>query len=192
MTRSATDVTWTSVVDGDLGVDCWKLYETAFRQVNALAVQRHLMSQDEFDAAMADVRVRKFVAYDHGTVPPVLVGLATFTNDLDAVPLVSPQYFERRWPHLYADRRIWYCGFVGVIPGPRGMATDAYARLVAAMFETAADDGAMIVLDLCDHNAHQRGMARTIPLMLGRLDPGVETTRLDAQTFWAYTPTTAR
>lgn len=185
--RHTTRVGWVDSVDGDLAEDLWKLYETAFREVNALAVQRHLMHRGEFDEVMADRRVRKYVAREDGDPGPA-VGLATFTNHLDAVPLVSPAYFERRWPHLYAKRRIWYCGFVAVVPGARGMPTDAYPQLVSAMFTTAAEQHAMIVLDLCDHNSKGRGMERSIPLMLHRLDPDVATELLDRQSFWAYTP----
>src|SRR5262245_2149390 len=118
----------------DLLDDAWNLYSTAFDGLNALAVQRHLMYRDEFKDVMLDPRVQKFLYLaDDGA----LCGLAPYTTTLDAVPLISPPYFERRWPEHYAQRRIWYCGFVAVEHTER--AVNAFADLVEAMYLTAKD-----------------------------------------------------
>ena len=102
----------TDLVDEQLE-QAWQLYGVAFSHLNALTVQRHLMYRSEFDDVMTDRRIEKWLAYsDDG----VLLGLATYTNQLSAWPLISPEYFARRWPAHYADSRIWYCGFVAV-PG---------------------------------------------------------------------------
>lgn len=171
--------------------EAWTLYYEAFKDLNAMAVQRHLMHRDEFDAVMTDVRVRKYLAVDIDGDRPALRGLSTFTDDLAAVDLISPEYFERRWPQLYADRKIWYCGFVCVPPGPRGMPSDAYAQLVGAMYKVAHEGKGIIALDFCAHNGEVRRMRSAIPAMLGHIDPGMDAERLDVQEYWMYTPTTA-
>jgi hypothetical protein len=159
--------------------DAWDLYETTFREVNALAVQRHLMYRAEFDDVMGDDRVRKYLALDNAGN---LAGLATFTNDLYSMPLISPDYFARRWPAEFGDRTIWYCGFVGVHPDRQH--SGVFAELVETMWRDAA--GGLICLDLCRENGEFRRMERVIPLMLHRLAGPGEATRMDTQTFWLY------
>lgn len=162
--------------------EAWTLYHTAFRELNAYAVQRHLMYRHEFDEVMRDTRVRKYLwLNDDGA----LGGLSTYTNDLDAVPLISPQYFERRWPDLYAQRRIWYCGFVGVHPNCQGNHR-AFADMVEAMYLEAATSGGIIALDMCRFNDESRRLSRAIPLMLHRLSGNVRTERMDEQSYWLY------
>lgn len=165
----------------DLTAEAWTLYEETFRDLNAYAVQRHLMYRAEFDDVMGDDRVEKYLALDDDGA---LVGLSTYTNQLDAMPLISPAYFARRWPDLYATRRIWYCGFVAV--HPRGQGGTAFGELVEAMYRVAAAQNGIIALDTCKHNNDTRHLDRVIPLMLHRLSGEVRTERMDEQTFWLY------
>src|SRR5258706_16131432 len=90
------------LVQGDLREEAWTLYSEAFDELNALAVQRHLMYRNEFDDVMADPRVQKYLCLD---VDDALRGMSIYTNDLGAVPLISPPYFERHWPEHFAERR---------------------------------------------------------------------------------------
>jgi hypothetical protein len=161
--------------------EAWTLYDGAFRELNAFAVQRHLMYRNEFDYVMSDERVQKYLCLDDDDR---LCGFSTYTNDLDAVPLISPPYFARRWPQHYAERRIWYCGFVAVPPG--GRAGNTFAELVKAMYMVAATQNGIIALDMCRHNDEIRRMSRVIPLMLHRLSGDVRTERMDEQSFWLY------
>ena len=163
----------------------WELYERAFRGMDGLAVQRHLMHRGEFDDVAGDRRVLKYCALDDdGT----LCGLATYTNVLDAMPLISPAYFARRWPKHYAEGRVWYCGFVAVDPTGNG----AFPALVAAMYERAdahawAGRGWVAALDLCRHNAVERRLDRAIASLLRRISAGrVRAEPADAQTYWVY------
>jgi hypothetical protein len=161
--------------------EAWTLYYTAFRELNAYAVQRHLMYRSEFDDVMRDQRVQKYLCLDdNGT----LCGLSTYTNDLDAVPLISPEYFARRWPELYATRRIWYCGFVAVHPDAQ--ATSTFGELVEAMYLVAATQSGIIALDMCRFNDASRRLSRVVPLMLHRLSGHVRTERMDEQSYWLY------
>jgi hypothetical protein len=161
--------------------EAWSLYYTAFRELNAFAVQRHLMYRDEFDDVMRDRRVQKYLCLDDDEN---LCGLSTYTNDLDAVPLISPAYFQRRWPGLYADRRIWYCGFVAVHPQSRS--ATAFGDMVEAMYQVAAIQNGIIALDMCRFNDETRRLSRVIPLMLHRLAGKVRTERMDDQSYWLY------
>jgi hypothetical protein len=161
--------------------EAWTLYYTAFRELNAFAVQRHLMYRSEFDEVMGDQRVQKYLCFDNDDV---LCGLSTYTNDLDAVPLISPEYFARRWPELYAEHRIWYCGFVAIHPDSRN--PSAFYELVEAMYRLAATQNGIISLDMCRFNDESRRLSRVIPLMLHRLSGEVRTERMDDQSYWLY------
>jgi hypothetical protein len=161
--------------------DAWTLYNEAFRELNALAVQRHLMYRSEFDEVMRDQRVQKYLCVDDDDT---LCGLSTYTNDLAAMPLISPQYFERRWPQHFAERRIWYCGFVAV--DPKGRAANTFGELVRAMYLLAATQNGIIALDMCRRNDQFRRLSRVVPLMLHRLSGEVRTERMDEQSYWLY------
>jgi hypothetical protein len=168
-------------IHGNLLEEAWTLYYTAFRDLNAYAVQRHLMFRSEFDDVMCDQRVQKYLCMDDNDM---LCGLSTYTNDLVAVPLISPEYFERRWPELYAEHRIWYCGFVAIHPDSR--APSAFAELVEEMYKVAATQNGIISLDMCRYNDQSRRLSRVIPLMLHRLSGEVRTERMDEQSYWLY------
>jgi len=168
-------------VQEDLIGEAWDLYYTAFQELNALAVQRHLMYRGEFNEVMADERVQKYLSLDDQST---LCGLSTYTNDLDAVPLISPQYFQRRWPQHFAERRIWYCGFVAVRASER--AASAFSELVEAMYLAARTQNGIIGLDFCRFNDSSRRMARVIELKLHRLSGEVRAERMDEQSYWLY------
>ena len=168
-----------------LADEAWAVYYAAFRELNALAVQRHLMYRSEFDEVMNDRRVRKYLAVDDdGT----LAGLSTFTDHLDAVPLISPQYFERRWPRHYAEHRIWYIGFVAVKPTRWG--SRAFGELVEAMRQVAAPQAGIVGIDVCMHNASgktHRHLPEAVRRMVAGPSPGVRMSCADTQSYWMYT-----
>jgi hypothetical protein len=174
-------------VQGGLRDEAWALYSEAFEELNALAVQRHLMYRNEFDDVMADNRIQKYLCLDDDDS---LRGMSIYTNDLDAVPLISPPYFERRWPQHYAERRIWYCGFVATQKD--GRAATAFGEMVAAMYFTAAAQNGLIALDFCKRTDDIRHMSRVVRLMLHRLSGDVHAQRMDEQQYWLYEfPSTA-
>jgi hypothetical protein len=168
--------------------EAWRLYCEAFDEMRSASVHRRVMHRAEFDAVMADRRVDKYLAI--GTGRPgggQLCGLATYTNDLDAVPLISPQYFQRRWPERFARRRIWYCGFVAVAPGAeQGETGTVFGALVEAMYRVAAAGDGIIALDFCRHDHEVHRMPRAVRLMLHRLSGSVHCQRLDEQSYWLY------
>jgi hypothetical protein len=173
------DVEITKVVAADRFEDAWSLYTDAFEELRTVAVQRHLMRRAEFAEVMADDRVSKYLAYDGDT----LVGLATLTNDLDAMPLISPDYFAHRWPDHYAQRRIWYLGFIAIRPDQRGGAVRAL--LVDRLWQPVRANCGVAALDICARN-DALGLPGAIQRALEALSPDVVTTRLDEQVYWAY------
>ena len=170
------------ITDDEMHKAAWELYDGAFRDLRSLAVQRHLMYQSEFDEVMLDRRVEKYLCIDDDGK---LCGLSTYTNDLFAIPLIAPEYFERRWPDLYRQNKIWYCGFAAV--GTEARATRAFAELIEAMYRTAADRNGIIAMDACRYNDDERNFARVIRLMLHRLSGGaVRAECMDQQSYWIY------
>lgn len=161
--------------------EAWALYDDAFQELNGLAVQRHLMYRDEFDSVMRDTRVEKYLCLDDtGT----LCGMSTFTNHLDAVPLISPRYFQRRWPQHYAERRIWYVGFVAVHRD--GRTVNAFLELVEAMQLVVALRNGVVGLDVCRYNDEARNLSRAVGLLVRRITPEVRVERADEQSYWLY------
>ena len=65
---------------------------------------------------MLDPRVTKLMLAAAGR----LGGLSTMTNDLDAAPLISRDYFRHRRPERYERRTVWCVGFVATHPDHRG------------------------------------------------------------------------
>ncbi|GIM94692.1 toll/interleukin-1 receptor domain-containing protein [Paractinoplanes toevensis] len=94
--------------DDHLLEDLWDLYFNRTVGFNSLRIQRSLMYRSEFDEVMRDERIEKLLCLGPDGRP---LGMAALTNDLDAMPLVSPQYFERLWPDHYARRQIWMIEF---------------------------------------------------------------------------------
>jgi len=165
----------------DARPEAWRLYTEVFDDLRFRAVRRQVMYRPEFDSVMTDRRVSKCLAQDDGGG---LRGLSTFTNDLAAVPLISPEYFERRWPDRFAARRIWYCGFVAVRPGTEN--SGVFAALVEAMYRAAAPQDGIIGLDLCRHDDQVSKVSRAVRLMLHRLSGDVRAQRADEQAYWLY------
>lgn len=162
----------------------WALYASAFEQLRYAAVQRHLMYRHEFDEVMRDARVSKYLALDSVRI----AGLATFSNELDAMPLISPDYFARRWPNEYADKRVWYLGFFAVDHAYRG--TGVFDQVIAKLWAQVRAHGGVAGLDVCDYNT-ALGLPAAIQRTLQGLTPQVITERADTQTFWCYILPTA-
>lgn len=159
----------------------WALYERAFDELRSAAVQRHLMTRAEFRAGLADERVLKLVVTDdEGRTG----AMATMTNALDAVPLISPEYFARRWPALYAEKRVWYVSFVAVDPGHQN--AGAMARLIGRMLEEFGGGSGLICVDICRYREQASRLSEVIERQANRVLPGVKRIDLDAQVYWGY------
>jgi GNAT superfamily N-acetyltransferase len=170
----------TEKLDARLLDAAWRLYIEAFDELRSVAVQRHLLYRNEFDDMMRDGRVTKYLSFD---AAGNLSGLATYTNEVTAFPLISPEYFARRWPEHFAQKRIWYVGFMAVHPKQRRRGT--FDKLVEALYRTATAEHGMVVLDMCRRNEIY-GLPHAIESVLGRLTPQVRTKRMDEQSYWLY------
>ncbi|WP_051368032.1 hypothetical protein [Hamadaea tsunoensis] len=175
----------------------WRLYADAFAQLRTAAMQRHVMSRPEFDAVMADRRVEKHLAIDNGAsgnsaggnsatdngAGETITGLATFTNVLEAMPLVSPEFFAHRWPDQYARHQVWYLGFFAIHEEYRS--TGIFETVIAQMWAHVQAGGGVAALDVCGVNA-QLGLPQAITRTLRELSPEVLAGQVDTQTYWAF------
>jgi hypothetical protein len=167
--------------DAEILESAWQLYVDAFRELNTLAVQRHLMYRSEFDEVMSDQRVQKYLCLDDAGT---LCGVSTYTNDLDAVPLISPEYFERHWPDHYAAHKIWYIGFVAVHPQAQGR--HVFTQLVEEMYVIPEAQNGLVGIDICSYNDHARNMSHIFRSMVERLASHVRFQRIDQQSYWLW------
>lgn len=170
------------LIEGPLLETAWQLYAEAFAVLRTTAVQRHVMHRAEFDEMMADRRVQKFLAY---SPQGALYGLSTFTNELDAIPLISPDYFQAQFPDRYAARQIWYVGFVAV--HREGRQPQIFERLITAMRRHGGDQLAMVVIDVCRVNDEVLRLSDAVGTILRRRFGDVRRDRLDEQTYYGYT-----
>lgn len=142
----------------------WELYRRLFAPLAPYAVQQHLMPRPDFEAIMADKRIDKHCAVAGGWQRGGrLLGMGVLTNEIEAWPLISPAYFERRWPRLAAERKIWWCGFVGVDPhAPAG----TFRRLIDTMYAPADLAGGIVGIDVCAYNDEVHHLTRAVTRML--------------------------
>lgn len=160
----------------DLTDTAWELYAQIFDDVNRRAVQKHLLSEAEFRAVCTNEDLIKFLAYDGDQ----LVGMSVLTNNLDAWPLVSPEYFEQARPEDYRRKAIWYCGFVGA----RKNRSHAFRELVLSMSEVITSNDGVVVMDYCDYNVNVRHIPEVAQAVVSHSYPRASTQRLDAQSFY--------
>jgi hypothetical protein len=163
------------------GIDqAWTFYQGTFGHLRARAALRQVLYRDEFDTLMRHPGTDKYVCAQDDTV----LGLAAMTNDLDAVPMISPEYFAHRWPDLYAERRIFYVEFVAARPGTAG--AGAYVALIRRILERVTASRGIAVADVCAHNENEHRMPELFGLAARRVTGEVRQQRLDSQTFWSY------
>lgn len=177
------DLVTKTVVDGHEAEACWSFYDRAFEALRIRAAQRHALTRSEFDDQMIDSRVTKHVVYDteHGGRP---VGMSTLTNDLKAVPLISPEFYEARWPRLYAEQQIWYVGFLAIDPDYHG--TGVLAQMIGSMASVIQPNGGVVAADICQFNEETMLLPDTFARLAGTFARQPEKHRLDAQVYWAY------
>lgn len=170
------------VVPGEWRGPAWRFYRDTFTPLAVRAVQRHVLHEQEFDELIADPRIDKYLAVRDGQV----VGLSAMTADLEAVHLISPEYFAHRWPDLYAQRRILYCVFVGVHPDPeagRGVFVALQDRMYTRQVAPARG---VCVLDISTWNEEELDLPRVIESIMNKVAGAATARRLDSQSYWLY------
>jgi hypothetical protein len=144
--------------------EAWHCYYDAMAGLASLAVQQHVMTRAAFNEQMRDERVAKVQALNEDGN---MAGLLTVTNDLDAVPLISPQFFEVHYPIAYDTKNIWYVPFVAIPHSDEG----AFTALIQHVRDLAAPGDGIVVFDACNHNI-LIGFARAIEAWTIRLSNG--------------------
>jgi hypothetical protein len=170
------------VVTGELRERAWEAYRDAFDELRTAAIQRHMMTRGEFDEVMADDRVQVYLAEQPDGA---IAGIATLANDLEAMPLVSPDFFQARWPEHYAAGRCWYIGLVGVRPSAQG--AGAFQLIVGTVAATLGPHGGVLVLDVPQRNIESFHVPNAVKRIADALVSDVTCEMVDAQTYWAYT-----
>ncbi|MEV6967733.1 hypothetical protein AB0M47_21760 [Hamadaea sp. NPDC051192] len=159
----------------------WATYSAAFDELRAATVERNVMYRHEFDVVMLDKRIEKHYAVD----PAIdrVVALATFTNALDALTWLSPEYFAARWPDQFAKKQIWYLGFFAIHPEYRH--SGIFEAVITQMWRPIHASGGVAALDICGVNI-SLGLAGAITRTLKDLTPAMVTEEIDVQTYWAF------
>ena len=183
VSRAALDLVTKATVEGAEAESCWSFYDRAFAPLRARAAQRHALTRSEFDDQMADKRVIKHIVHtaENAGKP---VGMATLTNDLSAVPLISPEFYEARWPRFYAEQQIWYVGFLAVDPDYHG--TGVLAQMIGSMCAVIPQEGGVVAADICQFNQDAMLLPDAFGRLAGTFARQPEKHRLDTQVFWGY------
>jgi hypothetical protein len=170
------------VIGDDLLEQSWKLYSDAFAELADRAANRHLMYRSEFDAVMADERITKFLILDDAGL---LAGIITWTAHLDAVPLIAPEYYARRWPQHFEQGRIFYILFFATAPEARK--SRAFVEGFADLFSIAEPVDGLVALDVCTFNETVHHLPQNILNLLRRMSGDrSRAERSDAQVFWTF------
>jgi hypothetical protein len=169
------------VVEGAALAGAWEMYRAAFAELRAIAAHRQVLTKAEFQQVMLDRRIDKYlISEEDGGDRPL--ALATFTNTLEAMPLLSPEFFAHRWPDLYAHRQIWYLGFFAIDEARRSQGI--FENMISEMW-SQVPQGGMAALDMCV-SRQDLGLAKAIERTLQRLTPQVTAECVDMQTVWAF------
>lgn len=142
----AVAITHELVVEGDEAALLLDAYRANFDPLAELAVQAQSSGNAEMLAEFADPRIVKIVARERG----IPVGLGMVTNQLEAVPDISPAFLRASFP-AHAERDAIYLGmYVMVVPGHRGLTL--FNRLYLEMWQLPAKVGGVLVFDVCEFN----------------------------------------
>src|SRR5215212_5224947 len=170
-----------AAIGGPAAQTLYSLYRQAFEPLKAKAVARQVLTGDEFFGQMRDDRIDKYVAWEPHGEP---IGLITLTRHLEAVPWVSPEYFEARFPEQWARKAVYYLGYLLARPVTRR--TRFLETICKVSVEPLVAERAVIAYDVCSYNNDMLDLAERI----SRLAPqfaGSHVHKLDAQVYYAVT-----
>lgn len=161
----------------------WEMYTEAFEPMRTKAAQSHVMRYEDFRDLMGDERVDK-VLVQSTDVTRTPLGLACVTNDLAALSLIEPRYFEARHPELYAANHVWYVAFVCVRQVGIRPPADTFGRIINRMAEPIRPVQGVCYMDYARCNV-ENGLALKARKLLGS---NCAMERADAQETWGYWP----
>ena len=114
------------------------------------------------------------------------IGLITLTRHLQAVPWISPEYFQARFPEQWARNAIYYLGYVLARPITRR--TNFLETISRLAIEPIVAERAVIAYDVCSYNDDVLGFSERIAHVARRF-AGSSVQKLDAQVYYAVNPT---
>jgi pyruvoyl-dependent arginine decarboxylase len=156
----------------------YQLYLDTFDALETQAAARHLLSESEFVEEMLDRRIDKYVARD---AEDRAIGMTTLTNELSAVPWISPGYYAERYPDQHARSAIYYLGLTLVHPEHRN--AQIFHTMSEPIVQRVLAERGIIAWDMCAAN-DARGLSATSARIIRSIaDATIEP--VDRQTYYA-------
>lgn len=166
------------VVEPELTLVFYDLYEAAFGPLRTRSMARQTLSEAEFTAQMTNGSVVKYVAWDADGKP---VGMCTLTRHLWTVPWISPEYFANRYPEHWERNAVWYLGFILTHPSQR------HARFIDQITQVGVgelvEQKAICAYDMCAFNDEVLGLSRRVAGTFERTT-GAVPTLADSQNYY--------
>lgn len=132
----------TRSVDPDLLPALWELYRGSFEELLRTSLLDQRMRHEEFARLVKSDHVYKIIGWRGDRI----VGLATLTNDLGLVPLLSTAALAERYPDEVARDALFYAVFVCVAPSERR--GSLFAKLVGTMMRITGARGGTGIFDV--------------------------------------------
>jgi hypothetical protein len=170
-----------AAIGGAAAQALYSLYRQAFEPLKVKAVARQLLTGEEFFGQMRDDRIDKYVAWEPHGQP---IGLITLTRHHEAMPWVSPEYFEARFPEQWARKAVYYLGYLLARPVTRR--TRFLETICKVCVEPLVAERAVIAYDVCSYNNDMLDFAERIS-RVARQFAGSHVHKLDAQVYYAVT-----
>jgi hypothetical protein len=145
------------VVTGSAAESLYQLYRRAFDPLRKRAAARHVLSEQEFTAQMADARIDKYLAWEDEAEP---VGVVTLTRELQAIPWISPEYYAACYPDHWSRNAIYYLGYILI--GPAVRRTSFLETVTRLLVEPMVAERAVLVYDMCSYNNQVLGFSKLI------------------------------
>ena len=166
------------IIEGERAEAIWQIYHDSFVPLQELAMQQHLWSREVILDELADPRIVKIV----GTADGEPVGLCMVTNELEVVPMISPEFLRARYPEQASRNAIFYGVVIFVRSGYRGRTL--FARLGTHAGQEAASQGGVIIFDVCSFNRVQASLDDNLR-RLAQSFPNSSMDLLDQQSWFA-------
>jgi len=167
-----------SVVTGPHAEYLYKLYRRAFDPLKPRAAARHVLTEDEFMAQMADERIDKYLAWEEDASP---VGVIAMTRELAAIPWISPDYYAACYPDHWSRNAIYYLAYILINPAVRR--TGFLETVTELLVKPMVSERAVLAYDMCSYNDQVLGFYNLIAETFRRCSNS-EPKELDAQVYY--------
>lgn len=166
------------VVTGSIADSLYPLYRRAFEPLRRRAAARHVLSEQEFMAQMADGRIDKYLVWEDDVR---LVGVITLTREIEAIPWISPEYYAARYPDQWARKAIYYLVYMLVSPAVRR--TGFLESVTRLLVEPMVAERAVLAYDVCSYNNEVVGFSTLISETFRKYSH-VQPEELDSQVYF--------